>query len=134
VTADSRIGRRFRQRELVIGATWWGLRARGRDLRPRAVGADGATVRFADGTGTEVAAVVWATGFSADHAWIDAPDAFVDGVLVHDRGTTPAPGLFFLGLPWQHTRGSALLGFVREDAAWLADRLADRRGTDVVRS
>jgi putative flavoprotein involved in K+ transport len=27
------------------------------------------------------------------------------------------PGLYFLGLPWQHTRGSALLGFVGDDAA-----------------
>jgi putative flavoprotein involved in K+ transport len=26
------------------------------------------------------------------------------------------PGLYFLGLPWQHTRGSALLGFVADDA------------------
>jgi putative flavoprotein involved in K+ transport len=32
-------------------------------------------------------------------------------------------GLYFLGLPWQHSRGSALLGFVKKDAAWLADRL-----------
>jgi len=30
---------------------------------------------------------------------------------------TDVPGLYFLGLPWQHTRGSALLGFVRDDAA-----------------
>jgi putative flavoprotein involved in K+ transport len=34
------------------------------------------------------------------------------------------PGLYFLGLSWQHTRGSALLGFVADDAAWLADRVA----------
>jgi putative flavoprotein involved in K+ transport len=42
---------------------------------------------------------------------------------------TEIPGLFFLGLPWQHTRGSALLGFVRHDAAWLADRLAVQRAS-----
>jgi putative flavoprotein involved in K+ transport len=29
----------------------------------------------------------------------------------------------FLGLSWQHTRGSALLGFVNDDAAHLADRI-----------
>jgi putative flavoprotein involved in K+ transport len=34
------------------------------------------------------------------------------------------PGLYFLGLSWQHTRGSALLGFVNDDAAYLADRIA----------
>jgi putative flavoprotein involved in K+ transport len=35
--------------------------------------------------------------------------------------------LFFLGLPWQHTRGSALLGFVKHDAAWLADQMHSPR-------
>jgi hypothetical protein len=37
---------------------------------------------------------------------------------------TDVPGLYFIGLPWQHSRGSALLGFVHEDAAYLADRIA----------
>jgi putative flavoprotein involved in K+ transport len=36
------------------------------------------------------------------------------------------PGLYVLGLSWQHTRGSALLGFVNDDAAYLADRIATR--------
>jgi hypothetical protein len=39
------------------------------------------------------------------------------------------PGLYFLGLPWQHTRGSALLGFLDEDAAHLAGSIHDHRGT-----
>jgi putative flavoprotein involved in K+ transport len=39
---------------------------------------------------------------------------------------TEVPGLYFLGLSWQHTRGSALLGFVNDDAAFLADRIAAR--------
>jgi putative flavoprotein involved in K+ transport len=29
-----------------------------------------------------------------------------------------------LGLTWQHTRGSALLGWVRKDAAFLAGQIA----------
>ena len=33
----------------------------------------------------------------------------------------------YLGLSSQHTRGSALLGFVKDDAAYLADRIATRR-------
>jgi putative flavoprotein involved in K+ transport len=48
---------------------------------------------------------------------------------VHRRGVTEVPGLFFLGLSWQHTRGSALLGFVNDDAAYLADRIATGLGT-----
>ena len=43
-----------------------------------------------------------------------------DGRVVHDPGVTDVPGLYFLGLSWQHTRGSALLGFVDDDAAYVA--------------
>ena len=126
-SVDSRLGRRLRDRELVIGTSWRGLRERGVDLRPRLVGASGRTVTFDDGSTTDVAAVVWATGFRPDHGWLDVPGAVVDGRAPHARGVSPVPGLFFLGLPWQHTRGSALLGFVREDAAWLAERLQRAR-------
>jgi putative flavoprotein involved in K+ transport len=44
--------------------------------------------------------------------------------VVHRRGVTEVPSLYFLGLSWQHTRGSALLGFVNDDAAYLADHIA----------
>ena len=42
------------------------------------------------------------------------------------RGATPSPGLYFLGLPWQYTRGSALLGWVKHDAAHLAQAIASK--------
>jgi putative flavoprotein involved in K+ transport len=32
--------------------------------------------------------------------------------------------LYFLGLPWQHTRGSALLGWVKDDAEYLARQIS----------
>jgi putative flavoprotein involved in K+ transport len=122
-SVDSRLGRRFRDRELVIGTTWPRLAGQGVTLLPRAVSAIGSTVALADGTVTVVDAVVWATGFRADSSWLDVPGAVVDGAPAHGRGVSPVPGLFFLGLPWQHTRGSALLGFVEEDAGWLAERI-----------
>jgi hypothetical protein len=69
--------------------------------------------------------VVWATGYRSDHAWIHVPGVLDRaGRVVHRRGVTDVPGLYFLGLSWQHTRGSALLGFVDDDAAYLADRIA----------
>ena len=34
------------------------------------------------------------------------------------------PGLYFLGLPWQYTRGSALLGWVKDDAQFIAEQIA----------
>jgi putative flavoprotein involved in K+ transport len=89
-------------------------------FRPRLADAAGRTVRFADGTSREVSVVVWATGYRPDHAWIDIPGVLRDGRVAHDRGITDVPGLYFLGLVWQHTRGSALLGFVADDAAHIA--------------
>jgi len=37
---------------------------------------------------------------------------------------TEIPGLYFLGLQWQYTRGSALLGWVKDDAEYIAERIA----------
>jgi len=54
------------------------------------------------------------------------------GHVIHRRGVTDVPGLYFFGLPWQHTRGSALLGFVHDDAAHLAGRIAAASGTLVL--
>ncbi len=123
VTAGSRLGRRLQTRETLIGSSRRGLQRAGVRFRPRLVDAAGRTVRFADGTSREVDAVVWATGYRSDYTWIDVPGVLRDGRVVHARGVTEVPGLYFLGLSWQHTRGSALLGFVADDAAHVAAHL-----------
>jgi putative flavoprotein involved in K+ transport len=124
-SADSLLARRMRARgELVIGTTYRSVARAGVTLRPRLVAASVAGATFADATTARPAAVVWATGFRRDHGWIDVPGVVVDGEVVHRRGVTDVPGLSFVGLPWQHSRGSALLGFVQHDARWLADRIA----------
>jgi len=119
---DSRLVKRMRDRgDPTIGTSRKALRRAGVGLRPRLLGATGRTASFADGSSIDVDAVVWATGFRPDYTWIDAPEV-TDGAGVprHDGGRSLAvPGLWFLGLPWQRTRGSALLGFVQRDAAHL---------------
>jgi putative flavoprotein involved in K+ transport len=67
-----------------------------------------------------------ATGYRPDYAWVHIRGVVREGHVVHRRGVTEVPGLYFLGLSWQHTRGSALLGFVNDDAAYLAERIASR--------
>jgi putative flavoprotein involved in K+ transport len=125
VAATSRLGRRVQARgEFVIGTNRGELKRAGVRFRPRLVAADGRTVRFADRSTLEVSTVVWATGYRSDYSWIHIPGVVTDGRVVHRRGVTTVPGLYFLGLSWQHTRGSALLGFVNDDAAYLADRIA----------
>jgi hypothetical protein len=39
------------------------------------------------------------------------------------RAVSDVRGLYFLGLSWQHTRGSALLGWVKEDAEFIAGQI-----------
>jgi putative flavoprotein involved in K+ transport len=125
VTAGSRLGLRVQSRgEFLIGSSRKGLQRAGVRFRPRLVDAAGRTVRFDDGTSREVDVVVWATGYRSDYSWIDVPGVLRDGRVVHSRGVTEAPGLYFLGLPWQHTRGSALLGFVADDAEHIAGHMA----------
>ena len=127
-TTESRIGRRMSGRDTLIGSTPRRLRRRyGVELHGRAVSAAGSTVRFGDGSELDVAGIVWATGFRVDHSWIDAPVFDDAGRVAHQRGVTDATGLYFLGLSWQHTRGSALLGWVKDDAEYIAERIASLR-------
>jgi putative flavoprotein involved in K+ transport len=115
----------MRDREMLIGSSPRELKRRFRvELKPRAVDASARRVRFADGSELEVDAVIWATGYRPDYSWIDLPVFDPDRRLRHRRGITDVPGLYFLGLTWQHTRGSALLGWVKDDAEFIAERIA----------
>jgi putative flavoprotein involved in K+ transport len=125
VTAESRLGRRLSTRDQIIGTGPKRLaRRHGVQLRPRMTGADGRAIGFADGSTSEYDAVLWATGFTHDNSWIDIPDVTdKEGRIQQSRGVAPSPGLYTLGLTWQHTRGSALLGWVGNDAAFLAQQI-----------
>jgi putative flavoprotein involved in K+ transport len=122
-TVESRLGRRLQQRETLIGSGPRELARHGVELKPRVVDAKGSTVRFADGSEVEVDAVIWATGYRPDYSWIDLPVFDADRRVRHRRGVTDVPGLYFLGLTWLHTRGSALLGWVKEDAEFIAEQI-----------
>ena len=124
-TVESRLGQRLKGRDTLIGSSPRELKKRyGVELMPRANAASGRTVRFEDGSELEVEAVIWATGYRPDVSWIDLPILDSNGRLRHRRGVTDVPGLSFLGLTWQWTRGSALIGWVKDDAAFLAERIA----------
>ncbi len=121
---DSRLGRRLAGRETLIGSSPRTLRRRhGVRLHSRVVEASGRTVRFADGGELDIRTVLWATGFRSDHSFLEIPVFDEQGRVVHRRGVTDFPGLYFLGLSWQHTRGSALIGWVAEDAGYIADAI-----------
>jgi putative flavoprotein involved in K+ transport len=130
-TTASRIGQRLRDRDTLIGSSPRAARRRhGIQLCGRTVDASDSDVRFDDGTRLTPGAIIWATGFALDHSIVHVPVFDADADLVHRRGVTTSPGLYFVGLPWQHTRGSALLGWVKDDAEHVAQHIAaSRRAT-----
>jgi putative flavoprotein involved in K+ transport len=121
VTSSSRLGKRLSQRDVVIGGGLRELRKLGVTMRPRLMGAEGRTATFEGGDSSEVDAVLWATGYRLDHSWIDIPGLRDEkGRIKQERGVTPVGGLYTVGLSWQHTRTSALLGWVTKDAEFIA--------------
>jgi putative flavoprotein involved in K+ transport len=126
VSADSRLGRRLAQRDQIIGTGPDQLaRRQSIRIRPRVSSLSGRAVTFDDSGTGEYDSVVWATGFTQDDTWIDIPDVHDErGRLHQSRGVTPSPGLYTLGRSWQHTRGSALLGWVGDDADYLVSQMA----------
>lgn len=128
VRVSSRLGERLSQRDVVIGGGLRELRRYGVGVRPRVSAANGHSISFEGGDSADYDGVVWATGFRVDHSWVDIPDVKDEqGRLRHVRGVTDSQGLYLLGMTWQYTRTSALLGWVGIDAAYLADRIEANR-------
>ncbi len=97
-------------------------------LYERTIGARDGLPLLADDRVLDVANVVWCTGFRHDYPWIDLPVVGVDGWPMHDRGVVrTAPGLYFVGVPFQYSLASSLIGGVGRDAAYVADRVASLR-------
>lgn len=123
ITVESRLGRRLATNEALIGTRLADVARLGVRLAGRLIAADGDTVSVNGGEPEKVDAVVWATGFRPDYSWLPTEAIGADGWPLHRRGVSPVPGLGVLGLPWLHTRGSALVGWVGRDASWLAEQL-----------
>jgi putative flavoprotein involved in K+ transport len=73
-----------------------------------------------------ISGVIWATGYQRDYRWIDLPIFDGRGYPTHERGVTSEPGLYVLGMPWQHTWGSGRFRGVGADAGYLASQIQDR--------
>jgi putative flavoprotein involved in K+ transport len=89
-------------------------------IKPRVIKADGNVVMFEDNRTQVVENIIWSTGFIPSYEWIN-----IDGVTspngkpIHERGVSPIKGLYFIGLPWQYQRGSALVCGVGLDAKFI---------------
>jgi putative flavoprotein involved in K+ transport len=104
------------------------IRAAGIERVPRTTGVRDGYPVLADGRTLEVSNVIWCTGFVPDFTWIDLPIFGQDGYPMHNRGVVESqPGLYFMGLLFQSTLSSALLGGVGRDAEHIADHLVSTR-------
>lgn len=97
-------------------------------LKPRTISIQDDTFQFQDNTELKVSNVIWSTGFRADYQWIYISNLFDQtGFPIHERGVTPVTGLYFIGLPWLHSRSSALLGGVGKDAEYLVNQITNEK-------
>lgn len=132
LTGANPIGRRFRDEMRAHGAPL--ERIKGADVRAagvtripvRAVGANEGLPVLADGRVIEAANVIWCTGFRPEFGWLQVP-LQGDGWPVQDRGVVAdRPGLYFVGLQFQHAFASQLIGGVGRDAAYVVERIRQR--------
>ncbi|MBA86005.1 MAG: FAD-dependent oxidoreductase [Rhodobacteraceae bacterium] len=75
-----------------------------------------------------ISTIIWATGFGFDYDWLQVDALDAAGKPMHKRGVSSAPGLYFLGLPWQSRRGSSFIWGVWHDAKFIADHIAKQEG------
>lgn len=70
--------------------------------------------------------IVWATGYRPNFKWIEGLELDENSYPKNHRGVSNIEGLYFIGLPWMYTRGSATLGGVSKDATYLADIISNK--------
>jgi putative flavoprotein involved in K+ transport len=131
VSGDTALGRYLRRVDAFPnkGNTLHELERLGVRVALRLVSAEGTRVTFVDGTSIEVAAVIWATGYRDRSDWVAIPEVKdARGRFVHRQGIAPVPRFYFIGRPWQRSRGSALLMGVGADAALIKDHLIAELG------
>ncbi|MGX4180260.1 flavin-containing monooxygenase [Bacillus sp. JK127] len=93
-------------------------------LKQRVIAGKQNEIIFKDSSSIEVNNVIWATGFKNPLCWMKIEGVLdKEGRIIHHRGVSAAEGLYFIGLPWQHRRGSALLQGVGNDAEYIVKQM-----------
>ncbi|HEU4997767.1 MAG TPA: NAD(P)-binding domain-containing protein [Lapillicoccus sp.] len=111
---------RVQQRDLAARGVDW--------VVGRVVGVRDGKPLLDDGRVLDVGTVVWCTGFRQAFDWVEAPAFAVDGWPLEQRGVADGvAGLFFCGLQFQYAGSSMLILGAGRDAAYVADRIVERR-------
>ena len=70
-----------------------------------------------------ISSVTWSTGFNLDLSYIKLAVFDDKGRLIHQDGMTAVPGLYFIGYSWLRSRKSNILFGIREDAAFITNKV-----------
>jgi putative flavoprotein involved in K+ transport len=98
----------------------------------RVVGAKDGKPTLDGGRELDVANVLWCTGFRPDYGWIDLPIFDEHDWPQQYRGVVDsAPGVYFLGLPFQYAFTSMLVAGAGRDAAYVTARMASRAASNL---
>ena len=135
LTVDTPIGRRMRPGIRRGGAPL--LRYRRKELAAAGVervlarmcGVEAGQPLLDDGRVLNARNVIWCTGFRPDYSWIRLPmEIGEDGYPEQYRGVVAgSPGLYVVGLPFQHSFASMLIGGMGRDAERVARHIATVR-------
>jgi putative flavoprotein involved in K+ transport len=129
-TIDRGLGRRFKEKisgrgSPLIGISNKDFERAGVERVARTTGVQNGQPLLEDGRVLDVANLIWATGFTQNFNWIKLPIFDPEGYPIHYRGVVAdEPGLYFVGLPFQYTLTSALIGGVGRDAEYIARHIA----------
>jgi putative flavoprotein involved in K+ transport len=130
LTVNTPIGRRARKNLLKGGGPLVGVSVKdlvdsGVRQIPRMSGVENGQPKFTDGITVNVSSIIWATGFKADFSWIDlnVTDEKNGWPLTKRGVANEAKGMYFMGMMFQYSRTSGLVGGVGKDAAYIAKHI-----------
>jgi putative flavoprotein involved in K+ transport len=83
-------------------------------------------IHFENGKISSIKNIIWATGYRPNFKWIEGLELDSNNYPKNYRGVSNIDGLYFIGLPWMYTRGSATLGGVSKDALYLANIIEEK--------
>ena len=71
----------------------------------------------------EIRTIIWASGFRPDYSWLEVPVLDRKGLIRHEGGVVPSPGMYLMGMPFLRRRKSALIDGAADDSRDLSAHL-----------
>jgi putative flavoprotein involved in K+ transport len=130
LTVDNPKGRKAKKNLIKGGGPLVGVSVKdlvnaGVEQVPCMDGVENGKPKFADGRVVKVSSIVWATGFKPDFSWIDlkVTDEQNGWPLTYKGISSEIKGMYFMGMIFQYSRTSGLVGGVGRDAAFIAKHI-----------